>query len=282
MSQDISEKPQATSLSGKPLYPMTFEPEKLKQLQSDLDRAKMEYKRFPDHLDQIIALGRKHAALTYYREAVEIYTRGLEKYPDNPKLLRFRGHRYISLRQFDKAVADLSKAADLVKDMEDEMEPGSYSTTVKFNIWYHLSLAYYLQSDYANALKSYRETMKHGKWNDDGIASTSNWLYATLRRLGKDDEAQKVLEPVHEDMKILDNTMYHQLLMMYKGELKPDEVLNGDSDALALATVGYGVGNWYLMNGQTEKAREVFERVLEGPYWPAFGFIAAEAEMSRR
>ncbi len=76
--------------------------------------------------------------------------------------------------------------------------------------------------------------------------------------------------------------MYHQLLMMYKGKVKPGEVLNDDSGALALATVGYGVGNWYLMNGQPQKAREIFEKVLEGPYWLAFGYIAAEAEMSRR
>jgi hypothetical protein len=48
-----------------------------------------------------------------------------------------------------------------------------------------------------------------------------------------------------------------------------------------IATQGYGVGNWYLVNGDEKKAREVFERVLAGKAWAAFGYIAAEADLKR-
>ncbi len=48
------------------------------------------------------------------------------------------------------------------------------------------------------------------------------------------------------------------------------------NDALA-----YGVGNWYFYNGQTEKAREIFERLLDGESWASFGRIAAEADLHR-
>ncbi|MGH7595148.1 MAG: tetratricopeptide repeat protein, partial [bacterium] len=50
---------------------------------------------------------------------------------------------------------------------------------------------------------------------------------------------------------------------------------------LDIATQGYGVGNWYFYNGQAEKAREIFEKVIKGKYWAAFGYIAAEAELRR-
>jgi hypothetical protein len=48
-----------------------------------------------------------------------------------------------------------------------------------------------------------------------------------------------------------------------------------------IATQGYGVGNWYLVNGDTRKAREIFERVVAGNAWQAFGWIAAEADLKR-
>ena len=51
--------------------------------------------------------------------------------------------------------------------------------------------------------------------------------------------------------------------------------------ALDLATQGYGVGNWYLYNGEEDEARRIFEHVLSGDYWAAFGYIAAEAELVR-
>ena len=54
-----------------------------------------------------------------------------------------------------------------------------------------------------------------------------------------------------------------------------------DDVALSLATQGYGVANWYLYNGDSDKAKEILEKVLDGTSWAAFGYIAAEADMKR-
>ena len=51
---------------------------------------------------------------------------------------------------------------------------------------------------------------------------------------------------------------------------------------LDFATLGYGLGNWHLYNDDLERAVAIFRRVTSGPYWPAFGFIAAEAELAER
>jgi hypothetical protein len=50
---------------------------------------------------------------------------------------------------------------------------------------------------------------------------------------------------------------------------------------IEITTVGYGLGNWHLYNGNRKKAKEYFQRIVGTTYWPAFGFIAAEAELSR-
>jgi len=70
-------------------------------------------------------------------------------------------------------------------------------------------------------------------------------------------------------MDIVENQHYHRLLLMYKGLLNPDEVIK-DARAqgpLAVATVGYGVGNWYLYNDSVEKAVEMYNEILDTGGW---------------
>jgi hypothetical protein len=48
-----------------------------------------------------------------------------------------------------------------------------------------------------------------------------------------------------------------------------------------VATLSYGVGNWYLLRGDKAQARHWFERSVQSGGWPAFGFIASEAELKQ-
>jgi hypothetical protein len=57
---------------------------------------------------------------------------------------------------------------------------------------------------------------------------------------------------------------------------------NAEDADLSLATQGYGVGNWYLVNGDSAKANDIFKRVVSGKYFAAFGFIAAENELVKK
>jgi tetratricopeptide (TPR) repeat protein len=249
--------------------------------------AQANYHKSPNDAENIIWLGRRLAYLWRYRDAIDVYSKGIALQPNYAKLYRHRGHRYISVRDFDKAIADLEKAAKLIRGVPDEIEPDGApnqfnipTSTSHSNIWYHLGLAYYLKGDFKNALRCYQECMKFSKTNDDMLCATSDWLYMTYRRLGRVDEAKKVLEPITENMKIIENFSYHKRLLMYKGMIAPDSLLDTkNATDLDIATQGYGVGNWYFYNGQADKAKEIFVRVIKGKYWAAFGYIAAEAEL---
>jgi len=283
---------EATSLLGAPLLQPTFSPERLGMLLGNLDDAREAYEADPSDEDAIIWLGRRTAYLGRYNEAIEIYTRGLEQHPESYRLLRHRGHRYISLRRFDEAVADLRAAAELSESAEDAIEadgiPNAIDqplSTTKFNIWYHLALAHYLRDELELALTAYQRCMEFST-NPDLLVATSDWMYMTMRRLGYDAEARALLEPISADMEIVENDAYHRRLLMYKGEIAPEELLDlravDDPDlALSIATQGYGVGNWHLVEGDTERAREIFQLIVEGSSWAAFGYIAAEADLSR-
>jgi tetratricopeptide (TPR) repeat protein len=282
-------KPEAKGLDGRLFYPPDLSEDARKRLEGNLNSATADFIRNPDDAENIIWLGRRLAYLSRYSETIDVFSRGIARHPNDARLLRHRGHRYITTRQFDRAIPDFEKAAKLMADKPDEGEPDgapgrrpSPSATLKFNIYYHLGLAHYLKGDFEKALGAYRECMKFSTDNDDSLVATSDWLYMTLRRLGRKEEAQKVLEPIKEGMNVLDNAAYYNRLLMYKGLRKPEDVLASDEqDPLQIATQGYGVGNWYLVNGDQERAKVIFKRVVAGSQWAAFGFIAAEADLAR-
>ena len=216
---------------------------------------------------------------------------GLKKYPGSFKLYRHRGHRHITLRHFDLAAADLESAARLMRGAALETEPDGIPNAInqplsstQFNVWYHLGLAYYLQGNFEQARAAYDSCMRVSI-NDDLLTATVDWLYMTHRRLNHKKEAEELLHQITDKMTIIENESYYRRLRMYQGFLQPEDVLKvgpGDPDAdLSLATQGYGVGNWYLVNGDTVKALNIYRQVTDGKHFSAFGFIASEADLLR-
>lgn len=256
--------------------------------QENLEKAKADYQKTPDDADAIIWLGRRTAYPGNYKEAIEIYTKGIEKHPKDARMYRHRGHRFISIRCFDDAIRDFETAARLIKGKPDEVEPDGLpnarnipTSTLQSNIWYHLGLAYYLKGDFKKALKAYKNCLKVSK-NPDMLVATTNWLYTTLRRLGKTKEAEKYLAPIKDDLDIIENDSYYKLLKVYQGKINGDELLTeiaSDTNNLGNASIGYGLGNWFLINGEREKAEKIFRRITNGNQWSSFGYIAAEAEL---
>jgi tetratricopeptide (TPR) repeat protein len=255
-----------------------------------LKDAQTQYESNPNDPDALIWLGRRLAYPGRFAEAIDTFSLGIKKFPKDARFYRHRGHRYITLRQFDRAILDLSKAAALVKGRPDEIEPDGQpnarnvpTSTLQFNIWYHLGLAYYLSGDNRKALNAYRECLKVSQ-SPDRLVSTSHWLYMTLKRLHQDAEAAKVLEPINSGMDIVENASYHRLLLMYKGEIPTqqllDETLKQAGSAASHSSL-YGIGNWYLYNGKQDEARAVFRQMLASDQWTSFGFIAAEVDMKK-
>ena len=202
-------------------------------------------------------------------------------------MYRHRGHRWISVREFDRAIEDLSHAASLVQGEPDEVEPdgqpnerGIPTSTLQSNIHYHLALAHYLKGDFEAALTAYEDYFAVTT-NPDQLVAISHWWYMALRRLGRDEEAAAVLEPVTAELDVIENTSYHRLLLIYKGEIEADELWDPESEDPAGVAIAYGVAAWHLYNGRTAQAEDMFRRILDGSGWAGFGYIAAEAEIAR-
>jgi hypothetical protein len=100
--------------------------------------------------------------------------------------------------------------------------------------------------------------------------------------MGRQTEADQHLLQVRDDMEVIENHDYYDILNMYrtKNENKMVEKTQ-NQETLSNATLGYALGMYYQLKGNKEKAKEMFEKVVAGKQWSSFGFIGAEVELAK-
>jgi hypothetical protein len=102
----------------------------------------------------------------------------------------------------------------------------------------------------------------------------------SLSRAGRAAEAQAMLDR-HPDSLAIANA-YARRLQLYRGTIGPGSVITqADTADVQVATLNYGLGNWYLVRGDTARARAAFEQAIASGGWPGFGFIMSEVELRR-
>lgn len=277
---------EAISLLGDTLRTLPLGGDVRARYERQLDEARRAWERTPANADSIIWYARRLGYLGRFRESLDIYSRGLAQHPDDAWMLRHRGHRWISIRAFDRAVDDLARAERLVEGKPDTVEPDGQPNdrnqpigTLHSNIRYHLGLAHYLRGEWNDALRVYRRELA-GPINPDRRVSVSHWAYLTLCRTGRAAEGRALLAPITRDMPVIENGAYHRLTLLYKGELPVDSLMPKPGDASVTdVSTAYGVGTWLMCQGRRDEALRVYRDIVATGQWGAFGFIAAEAEL---
>ncbi len=277
---DAIQSPQTHSLFGEPLFAMA-------DTSGAIAGADEAFLEAPDDVGLLIAAGRVRRNFFHYRQAIEIYSQAIEMAPEDWRPYRFRGHRHISLREFDKAVADLEKARELAP--------------LNWDVSYHLGLAYFLEGRFADAATEYlrclglarnpeavsaqtdafRSCSQNADDPDSRIAMTE-WAVRASARSGQEGTAAELLNGIPEGLEIGENLPYYHDLLYYKGVKTAAELLDPGPDApYRKETVGYGVANWLVVQGDTTGAIQLLEELVEDSHWPGFGRIAAEADLYR-
>jgi hypothetical protein len=186
--------------------------------------------------------------------------------------------------------ADLRKRRSSSPASPDEIEPdgapnraGIPRSTLQSNIWYHLGLAQYLSGDFNAALASYREGMKVSRVNDDMLVATSDWLVhdtpstQARRRSATGAGADPRSDGHPREHRLPRAAADVQRRALGRLGAQPQHRRRcADCDA--------GIWRRQLVSWSTaisRKAREIFERVVAGNAWQAFGWIAAEADLKR-
>ncbi|NNF14144.1 MAG: tetratricopeptide repeat protein [Gemmatimonadetes bacterium] len=276
----LADGQQAVSLFGEPL----FQQDDTTGAIADADAALAES---PDDVERLIASGRVRRNFWHYRQAMELYSRAIDLAPSDWRPYRFRGHRYISVREFDAAIVDLERARELAP--------------MNWDVAYHLGLAYFLAGRFGDAHAEYRRCLDLAEdpaargASADGFRSCSEnaddpesfvamteWAVRAAARADDDADVQRLLETVATGLDVSENVAYYHDLLYYKGEMTAEDLLDPGPDApYRMETVGFGVANWMLAQGDTARARAILEGLVEDPWWPGFGRIAAEVELFR-
>jgi tetratricopeptide (TPR) repeat protein len=219
----------------------------------------------PRNVQRFIQLGVAQAGARQMREAVQTFTRALAIAPADPMLYRWRGHRNLSIRQFDAAMADLTRGYGL--------------DSTNYGILYHLGVLRFVRGDFNAAADAFARAQPRAP--DAGeLAGSTDWLWMSLQRAGRAGEAAAML--ARRPDTAATNVAYAKRLRLYRGEIGPDALFApSDTGDVEVATLSFGLGNWYLVKGDTARARVQFARSIRSGGWPAFGFIASEAELAR-
>ena len=219
----------------------------------------------PADVALIIQLGQAQSAARQFREAIATFGSGLAIAPGDPMLYRWRGHRYLSVRELDRALDDLRRGFAL--------------DSTNYGVLYHLGIVWFARGDFARAADVFTRAQPFAP--DAGeLAGATDWLWMALARGGRSAEARRMLDRRPDSLPV--NNAYTRRLSLYRGQIGPDEVLTpADTSDVAVATLSYGIGNWYLVRGDTARARTWFERSVQSGGWPAFGFILSEIELQR-
>lgn len=277
---------EAVALDGRALRRPVLPDETERAHEARLAEARADYAREPG-ADQLIWVGRRLGYLGRYRDAIAQFSAGVAAFPRDARFLRHRGHRYLTTRQFALALQDFRAAAALIAGTADQVEPdglpnarGIPTSTLHTNVYYHLGLTHYLRGENAAALDAWRLCLAASK-NPDMEAATRYWLYLVQRRLGLDAEAVATLAAVHADWDILENHAYFGMLLRFRGDAADATPAVADVGQLEDATAAYGLAQWLRLQGRKAEAEALLTRLLDGPQWAAFGYLAAEADRVR-
>ena len=206
------------------------------------------------------------------RESIWSLSKAMIFDPSSGVNFSMRGRRYINAGEFEEAAADFAVAARLIPE--------------NWYVRYHLGLCNLIIGDYDNSEKAYKECARIPTTQSLSVALL-NWRWILLMRQGRKEEASRLIKDVDKswDMDGTDN--YLRLLLLYKGELTPEEAMtipNDPEPILSVTTQGFGVANYYRVNGDMENYRRTLDRTIEvgrDEAWMCFGWAAAEYERKR-
>src|SRR2546421_4205866 len=158
----------------------------------------------PRSVERIIQLGIAQSGARQFREAIQTFTRGLTIVPTDAMLYRWRGHRYLSVREFDRALDDLTR--------------GSRLDSTNYGIWYHLGIVRYARGDFPGAADAFARAQRRPP-DAAELAGATDWLWMSLSRAGRGGEARATLgRPTHSPAAA---NAYRQRPRLYRGQIRP-------------------------------------------------------------
>ncbi len=273
-----ADQPQAGSLNGNALFGF-------KDTEGRIAPAIAALARNPNDPNLYLAAGRMQDSLLRFNESIGMYTEAIEKFPADYRFLRYRGHRYLSVRKFREGVADLEKAVKMV--------PNSFDAS------YYLGLAYYFSGEHAKAAAEFgrcedqikkplaiKKDLLGGRsceaMKDDvnSMVPLQYWRFLALRRSGDMAGAKKYLdEEVNAKLTVTSSVPFYDSLLFFKGVKEVNEMMVGANEGTRdFLLRSSGVATYLFTEGERAKACGIWARNAMDQNWDHLGVLNSESE----
>lgn len=265
-----------TTLTGQPLRAPNWSDATRQKLEVDLAIAQAVFEVAPDREDSYIWLGRRYGYLGRYGAAIEVFTAGLEKFPDSYKLHRFRGRHRARSRDFGGAIEDYQTGLEKMRGYADSFEPdglpnsrGLTISTYRGNLHYYLGQTSFATGDYRRMI---RELDLSGQSPialdiEDHRVAVVFWKYLAHMKLGEVDAAEELLRSVPGELDLIENTSYHEAVKVLQGHTSQQDV-ESKGDSLSQ----FALGMRLQFSGDKQEAVRIMTAVVDANplgYWPA-------------
>ncbi len=272
-----ADQPQTLNLAGISLFG-------LKDEKGEIAEARAKFAKEPDNPRLLIEIGMLQDSFMRHGDAIQTYSEGHAKFPNDWRFLRYRGQRYLSTRKFPEAIADLEKARE--------------STKQSYDVAYYLGLAYYFTGEYDKAEAEFGRceaqlkeplnkpedlkgltSCETGREEQAFLVPLKFWRYLALRRGGKNAEAKAYAEAVSPLWTLRSNKAFYDALLYFRGTKEVTEMLEGANEATRdYLTRSAGVAVQLFTEGERQRACSIWQRNAMDTKWNHLGVIAAEAE----
>lgn len=281
---------QARSLVGDTLWSVSLPPELARDRVGRLIEAQRRSHANPDDEATLVLHGRRLAELGRLREAVAVYTAGLDRNPLDPRLRRRRAELLLTLREPDAALADLDRAVararvspdrrEYLEDDEGQLVAGS---TLHASHWLR-GVVHYVRGDFGRALIDLTEAATTATHADELVA-TEYWIYLSLLRVGRLAEARSVLATLPGETLVGSRKAEWRILRTLGGGRSLDSLrrdLVGASDRAAETVYLYALAVTMLTGNRTQEGADLLGLVTSLGQWHHLAAVAADADLARR
>ena len=246
----------------------------------DLEVANVVFASAPYKESSFSWRGRREGFLGNHAKAIEVFTEGMELFPESYALYRYRGYYLVRNYQFEEGIIDLRRAEELIEEVDvaptQDGIPGKSNfspSTFKRNIYYYLAQSSMATADYNTVIDYMDKAVAANELRDkdDFLVSTSFYKYMALRKLGRHDEAEEMIKKIPRSLNIIANVDYYEAVQYLQGRYNRRQFL-----ARAGSLGKYTVGMLDHFNGFDEAAAEIWTTVSNNNHK---GYWLAEVEL---
>ncbi|HEX5625658.1 MAG TPA: hypothetical protein VFX48_06570, partial [Saprospiraceae bacterium] len=190
----------AVTLDGKRLMEIPEPDTVLAAQKAQLETARSFYLGHLSDVKSYLGYGATALKFGMVELALQILTKGIDKFPNTSDLYLYRGMAAVQGRQFTSAINDLWKAGKAVEGqpnvkglLEKTPEEIKIDASLHYEIYKWMGLAFQCQGDFSNAEKMY-EICSDFSTNSDLYCMAYYWQYQAFVRAGRENDAKAILE----------------------------------------------------------------------------------------